>query len=80
MGLFKTKKKHKVGVSNVRVIEDDMLPNMLLAATYEAVTQTKDMAWSIKQAVLYGKYRQFDRMYRWAKQANKYCKCVTKCC
>ena len=72
MGLFKTKKKHIVGVSNVRVIEDEMLPNMLLAATYEAVTQTNDISWSIKQAVLYGKYRQFDRMYRWAKQANKY--------
>ena len=72
MGLFKTKKKHIVGVSNVRVVEDALLSDMLLAATYEAITRTNDISWSIKQAVLYGGYRKFDKMYRWAKKPDTY--------
>lgn len=72
MGLFSSKKKRFVETSVVRAIEDEFLPSILREAVVEAVFANRDLMGVVQDQALNGRFRNFERMYRWARTPGNY--------
>lgn len=73
MSIFGSKNVHYVDTAIVQVVDDDdLISNFLTFATYQAITVTNDFAFSLQQAVLNAAFRNFERMYDYAKDGDYY--------
>ena len=73
MGLFSTKRKHYVDTSVVRLVEDESVPNSEKTALVESIfSEDTTVVEAIKRESIYGSYRNFEKMYDWAKIPNNY--------
>ena len=73
MGWFSTKRKHYVDTSVVRLVEDESVPNSEKTALVESIfSEDTTVVEAIKRESIYGSYRNFEKMYDWAKIPNNY--------
>lgn len=70
MGLFSGKKKITVETSVVRVIEDNQVPDARIKALVSGIMEGFGIGDSLIDEAVNGKFRNFERMYRWAKAGN----------
>jgi len=66
MGLFSTKKKHHVDTSVVRIMENDLIPDILQTAVAEAIFTGGSVTTSVLNGMLNNNSRNFERAYRYA--------------
>ena len=72
MGLFSSKKKHFVDTAVVRVVEEDLVPDLLYSAIVETIFDDADITRTIQQESLYGNFRNFEKAARWAAKPGNY--------
>jgi hypothetical protein len=72
MGIFGSKKKRYVDTAIVRVVEDEHLPDVIHASMNESIFNDRDFVPTLQQGMLNGKFRNFERMYRFAERGDYY--------
>ena len=72
MGLFGGKKKYNVSNAVMRLVEDNLVPDPLLQATIYHLFRDVSFSESIQHFSMNGRGRQFERMYRWARDSDEY--------
>lgn len=72
MGLFSSKKKTVVDTSVVRVVEDNVVPNMLRDSLVQSTFEGRDLVPVITENVLNSQAIKFDRAYRYAERGDYY--------
>lgn len=70
MGIFSSDKETVVSTAINRVIEDTMVPDTLLSSVLESIILEQDIVKNIQQKTLFGPYRNFERMYRYAAKGD----------
>jgi hypothetical protein len=72
MGIFSSKKKHYVDTSIVRLVADEDVPSVQLAALVRGIFKGSRLSDSVLDHALNGNHRNFERMYRWADTPGNY--------
>lgn len=70
MGIFSSKKKHYVDTQVVRLVDDETVPSMQSSAMIQAIFTGSDMIDPILTQSLNGAFRNFEKMYRFARDGN----------
>ena len=71
MGWFKSKKKHYSDTQTVRVVEDSMIPDMLLSVSIDVQITEQPIDVLLKEHYMKSSFRKFDSAYAWAKRDNE---------
>tara|TARA_B100000767_G_scaffold109228_1_gene104638 strand:+ start:163 stop:2973 length:2811 start_codon:yes stop_codon:yes gene_type:complete len=71
MGWFKTKKKHYADTQTIRVIEDSMIPDMMLSVAVDVQITEQPVDVLLKEHYMKSSFRKFDSAYAWAKRDNE---------
>jgi len=70
MGIFSGKKKNIVDSQVVRVVEDDLIPDVLRQSMVEAIFTDANISQNLVANVLAGSWLNFERAYRYAKRGD----------
>ena len=68
--LFKTKKKHHADTQTIRVVENDMLPDLMAAIQMQHFISGETYSNIFAQQFMDSSFRKIEQAYKWAKQVN----------
>ena len=71
MGLFSSKKKHRADTQTIRVVEDSMVPDIMLSVAIDVQITEQPVDVLLREHFMKSSFRMFDQAYDWAKRDNK---------